>query len=129
MGQPTNIQERVVALEAKMAALQSAFTQAVSRLTAVEELLAGGQPRLTYLEEAARGFTSRVGELEKVAHEPSNADAARLAELERTVGTLAEAVSRMGQVVRPGRSVVREQLADLQGQVAQILARLPEASN
>lgn len=127
MTSPKQIEERVIALEAKVDALQGAFTRAVGRLTAVEELLTAGQPRLTFLEEAARGFTSRVGELEKLAHAPSNADAARLATLEGTVNALAESVSRMGQVIRPGRSVVREQLTELQGQMAQVLARLPEA--
>lgn len=128
MTQPKDTATRLAAVESAVTALNSAFTQAINRLTAVEEQLAAGQPRLAFLEDAARGFTSRVGELEKLAHAPSNADAARLAAVEETVRTLSETLSRMGQVVRPGRSVVREQLTDLQAQVAQILARLPEAS-
>jgi hypothetical protein len=128
MSQPLNLQARVDALDGKVSALQAAFTQAITRLTAVEELLAAGQPRLTFLEEAAKGFTTRVSALEEVSHAPSNADAARIEALETTVAGLADAVNRMGQVVRPGRSVVREQLTDLQVQMAEILKRLPEAA-
>lgn len=135
MTQPGNVSARLDALEAAVAQLKTAqettrsqFAQAVVRLTAVEEKLAAGEPRLAYLEEAAQGFTTRVGELEKLAHEPSNADAARLAALEATVTTMAADVARLGQVSRPGRTVVRERLDTLQAAVEEILTRLPEAT-
>jgi chromosome segregation ATPase len=134
MTQPGNVGARLDALEAAVAQLRTGqettraqFAQAVVRLTSVEEQLTAGQPRLAALEAAAQGFDSRVAELERVAHEPSNADAARLEAVEAAVARLEEAVSRLGQVARPGRTVMRERLDQVQASVEEILKRLPEA--
>lgn len=134
MTQPQNLDARVTALETKVTALQGAVTSLqgalstfTTRFTAMEQTLGTAQPRLLTLEEAARGFETRVQALERIAHEPSNADAARLSAVEVALGTLTETVSRLSQVSRPGRSLMREQLTDLQAQMAKILERLPEA--
>lgn len=121
------LEEAVTQMRTGMAAQTDAFTQAITRLTAVEQSLAAARPRLTFLEEAATGFTTRVGELEAVSHAPSNADAARVEALEVIVAELQAAVSRLGQAVRPGRTVMRERMDDLQASVAEILTRLPPA--
>lgn len=139
MSHPQNLDTRVTALEGRVTAaesrlavlasqvtsLQSALSGFTTRFTGIEQELLGGRPRLAALEEAARGFETRVQELESKSHEPSNSDAARLTTLEGAVSTMASEVTRLSQVARPARSVVREQLASMQAQMEEILTRLP----
>lgn len=130
MGQPNNPQAQIAELAAAVAALQSAFGQAVPRLTAVEEKLATAEPRFARLESAAQGFDSRVGTLETALAQLQAAATAigqRMTELEAAAQAISGRLDTMGQVVRPGRTVMRQKVDDLQAMVAEILTRLPEA--
>lgn len=130
MTQPTP-DDRLAALEAGLAALQAALASwepwranATARFTALETTVTDGANRLAFLEGAAQGFATRVaaveGKLATLTATASNV-ATRLAGLEGTVVDLQDAVSRVGQVARPGRTVIRERLDQLQDQVAEIL--------
>lgn len=139
MTSPKQLEDRVTALEAALARILTtqetmggAFGQAVGRLTRAEEALAAARPRLEGLEDAARGFDTRVGQVET---EQRGTDGAlthlesRLAAVEQATAEVKEALSRLGQVSRPGRTVIREQLEDLQTTVQEILNRLPPAED
>lgn len=132
MTQPLNLDARVTTLETRVTQLQTAVSSIqaalpgfTSRLTAVEQLLAAAEPRLLFLEEAARGFETRVKGLEAESHSPSNGDSARMAALEGAMVELRDEVTRLGQVTRPGRTVLRDKLSALEANVAEILTRLP----
>lgn len=136
MTSPKQLEDRVAALEqavsqmrASQESMAGAFGQAVGRLTRAEEALANARPRLEGLEAAAQGFDSRVAELEAGLTGTDGAvnhHQERLAALEGAVAALTDTVSRLGQVARPGRTVIRERLDDLQTTVQEILDRLPE---
>jgi chromosome segregation ATPase len=114
---------------AAIAALQAAFSQAVERLTAVEQALEAARPRLTALEERAVGFDTRMRDMEGDLRELKEAAPGIVERQGQMAGELAqfqEAITRLGQVARPGRTVMRQKVDDLQATLAEILKRLPE---
>lgn len=135
MTNPVQLGPRVDALEAAVTqlrtavgTLQTSFSTAVQRLTGVEELATAGGARLAALEAAARGFASRIDAVEAGLRDGQGVlteMAARLTALEELVGQLQTTVGTLGQVARPGRTVMRQRLEDLQGTVNTILERLP----
>lgn len=132
MTQPQNLDARVTALETRVTQMQTALSSiqaaqpgVTARITGMEQVLAAAEPRLLFLEEAARGFETRVKALEAVSHSPSNADASRLAAVEASLLAMQQEVARLGQVARPGRTVLRDKLSALESNVAEILSRLP----
>lgn len=119
---------RVQRLETGVTTLQTSFTQAVQRLTGVEQLATTGGSRLAALEAAAQGFATRVDAVEaalRAGQENIQGVRQRLTELETLVAQLQTTVGTLGVVARPGRTVMRQRVDDIQATLVTILERLP----
>ena len=124
MTQPLTVEQRMTNLE-------QAWSAAIPRLTGVEQGLAAGGTRLVALEQAAQSFASRVTAVEQGLAAGGQA----IAEMRQTQEALAArmtaieaSMNALGQVARPGRTVIRTQLSDLQAQLAEVLSRLPDTT-
>lgn len=125
------LQETGAAIVAQLQTLQKAFTDTVPRLTGVEQTLGAAAPRLAALEEAAQGFDSRVNAVEgglAGGGQALEAHAGRLDALEAAVVEIRATLATLGQVARPGRTVMRKRVDEIQETLEEILTRLPETT-
>ena len=142
-----NQQQQIAALTARMEAVEGRLQQvwdwgmsvkpttdalpawqagAVQRVTATEQALEAGSARLAALEAAAKSFEGRVHAVEQASQgEDLAVVLERLASLEGRIGDLDQRLTAMGQVARPGRTVLRQQLDQVKADLAEVLKRLP----
>lgn len=128
MTTPTDPLVRLAALERAVQDLQGFRSAATTTVSQLQTGLTNGGQRITNLENAVQPFADRLTALETAARDIGQGQATiqeRLTVLDRAAADISARLETMGRVVRPGRSVIRQDVSTIQAQLQEILDRLP----
>jgi len=126
---PTDPLVRLAALERAVQDLIGWRSAATTTVGQIQTGLAAGGQRIGTLEAAVQPFSTRLSALEAAAQAIGQTQATiqeRMTVLERAAADISERLDSLRAVARPGRTVIREQLDQLQAQLQEVLERLPE---
>jgi chromosome segregation ATPase len=129
MTEPLSAEERLAAMEANLAGWEQWRSQAVSRFTAVEQLVATGATRIAAIEANVNPVLERLSNVEAggAGLQTQVASlAAGLAQAQAALTDLDTRLSALGRVARPGRTVIRGQVDQLRADVEALKAQVPE---
>lgn len=119
------LEERVAELTAAVEGLEPWREEATRRFTAVEEQVAAGGKRLADIESNVEPVLERLAEFNRLAgaiQEELTKAFQQIGAVVRQVQDLDTRVQSIARVARPGRSVVRDAVATLQAEVAELKA-------
>jgi methyl-accepting chemotaxis protein len=119
------LEERVAELAAIVKSWEPWREEATRRFTDVEEKVEEGSKRLGQIQSNVEPVLERLAEFNRALaqlREGVTAAATQLAEVAADLAKLDTRVNTIARVARPGRSVVREAVATLEAQVAELRA-------
>lgn len=128
MTTPTDPIVRLAAVERAVQDLQGFRQAATTKVTELDAALKQGGQRIGNLEAAVQPFADRLTALETAARTIGEEQArinGRLDILDRAAADIRASLDSLRQVARPGRTVIRNEVNQIQAQLQEILDRLP----
>lgn len=118
---------RLAAAERAIQDLQGFRTAATTKVTEIDQALGAGGQRIGNLEAAVQPFAARLTALETAARnirETQTTIQERMTVLDRAAADIRTELDALRQVARPARSVIRQDVSNIQATLQEILDRL-----